>query len=227
MSIHSQQHTVDLLNSLCCAYLCILDVCCWRVNKSSRLTCPLMSAPRQSEMEMESLVMARKQLLQQWSGSLLGMRRRDEALSAMQEAVWWEQGRGEAEYHCASDPLVLMSWEYVCNYVFIPYCGPCLPQHCQSPADLAGTRDWRLQEIHRWRAGAKWDINYAAELVPDGLCHLQKADQSEAAPAGGSAGPLQHLPPHSEGDRAHPRQAFQGSQRTKTSVSASFTQRGV
>lgn len=46
-----------------------------------------MSVPRQSEMEMESLVMARKQLLQQWSSSLLGMRRRDEALNAMGEAV--------------------------------------------------------------------------------------------------------------------------------------------
>lgn len=46
-----------------------------------------MFVPVQSEMEMESLVMARKQLLQQWSSSLLGMGRRDEALSAMQEAV--------------------------------------------------------------------------------------------------------------------------------------------
>lgn len=50
-------------------------------------TCVLMFVPVQSEMEMESLVMARKQLLQQWSSSLLGMGRRDEALSAMQEAV--------------------------------------------------------------------------------------------------------------------------------------------
>lgn len=41
----------------------------------------------QAEMEMESLVMARKQLLQQWNSSLVGMRRRDEAFSAMQEAV--------------------------------------------------------------------------------------------------------------------------------------------
>lgn len=41
----------------------------------------------QAEMEMESLVMARKQLLQQWSSSLVGMRRQDEAFSAMQEAV--------------------------------------------------------------------------------------------------------------------------------------------
>ncbi|KAM7393646.1 hypothetical protein PAMP_020503 [Pampus punctatissimus] len=41
----------------------------------------------EAEMEMESLVMARKQLLQQWNSSLVGMRRRDEAFSAMQEAV--------------------------------------------------------------------------------------------------------------------------------------------
>lgn len=41
----------------------------------------------QAEMEMESLAMARAQLLQQWNGSLLGMRRRDEAFSAMQEAM--------------------------------------------------------------------------------------------------------------------------------------------
>ncbi|KAM9363274.1 coiled-coil domain-containing protein 40 [Symphorus nematophorus] len=39
------------------------------------------------EMEMESLVKARKQLLQQWSSSLVTMSRREEALSAMQDAV--------------------------------------------------------------------------------------------------------------------------------------------
>nr|XP_040042055.1 coiled-coil domain-containing protein 40 isoform X1 [Gasterosteus aculeatus aculeatus] len=44
-------------------------------------------AHSEAEMEMESLVMARKQLLQQWSSSLVGMRRQDEAFSAMQEAV--------------------------------------------------------------------------------------------------------------------------------------------
>lgn len=42
----------------------------------------------QAEMEMESLVMARKQLVQQWSSSLMGIGRRDEAFSAMQEALW-------------------------------------------------------------------------------------------------------------------------------------------
>ncbi|XP_073328647.1 coiled-coil domain-containing protein 40 [Pagrus major] len=41
----------------------------------------------EAEMEMESLVMARKQLLQQWSSSLMGLGRRDEAFSAMQEAM--------------------------------------------------------------------------------------------------------------------------------------------
>ncbi|KAI4832920.1 hypothetical protein KUCAC02_015856, partial [Chaenocephalus aceratus] len=41
----------------------------------------------EAEMEMESLVLARNQLLQQWSGSLVAMRRRDEAFSAMQDAV--------------------------------------------------------------------------------------------------------------------------------------------
>lgn len=41
----------------------------------------------QAEMEMASLVMARKQLLQKWSSSLMELGRRDEAFSAMQEAV--------------------------------------------------------------------------------------------------------------------------------------------
>ncbi|XP_038570330.1 coiled-coil domain-containing protein 40 isoform X2 [Micropterus salmoides] len=41
----------------------------------------------EAEMEMESLVMARRQLMHQWNSSLVGMRRRDEAFSAMQEAV--------------------------------------------------------------------------------------------------------------------------------------------
>ncbi|XP_029295682.1 coiled-coil domain-containing protein 40, partial [Cottoperca gobio] len=40
-----------------------------------------------AEMEMESLVMVRNQLMQQWNRSLVGMRRRDEAFCAMQEAV--------------------------------------------------------------------------------------------------------------------------------------------
>lgn len=45
----------------------------------------------QSELELESLVVARNQLMQHWTSSLLEMGRQDEALGAMQEAVRWEQ----------------------------------------------------------------------------------------------------------------------------------------
>ncbi|XP_058490512.1 coiled-coil domain-containing protein 40-like [Solea solea] len=41
----------------------------------------------EAEMEIESLLMMRKHLLQQWNKSLLGMEKRDEAFSAMQEAM--------------------------------------------------------------------------------------------------------------------------------------------
>lgn len=41
----------------------------------------------QAEMEMASLLMAHKQLFQQWNSSLVGMRRRGEAFAAMQEAM--------------------------------------------------------------------------------------------------------------------------------------------
>ncbi|XP_039860621.1 coiled-coil domain-containing protein 40 [Simochromis diagramma] len=41
----------------------------------------------EAEMEMESLLVARKQLLQQWSSCLMGLRRRDEAFGAMQEVI--------------------------------------------------------------------------------------------------------------------------------------------
>ncbi|XP_041641534.1 coiled-coil domain-containing protein 40 [Cheilinus undulatus] len=40
-----------------------------------------------AQMEVESLAMTRKQLLQQWNSSLVELRRRDEAFSAMQEAM--------------------------------------------------------------------------------------------------------------------------------------------
>uniref|UniRef100_A0A665UPX6 Coiled-coil domain containing 40 n=1 Tax=Echeneis naucrates TaxID=173247 RepID=A0A665UPX6_ECHNA len=40
----------------------------------------------EAAMEMESLMMMRKQLLQQWNSSLAGMRKQDEAFSAMQDA---------------------------------------------------------------------------------------------------------------------------------------------
>lgn len=42
----------------------------------------------QAEMEMETVLMARKQLLQQWNSSLVGMRKRDEAFSVMQKTLW-------------------------------------------------------------------------------------------------------------------------------------------
>uniref|UniRef100_UPI003AAAC844 coiled-coil domain-containing protein 40 n=1 Tax=Centroberyx gerrardi TaxID=166262 RepID=UPI003AAAC844 len=41
----------------------------------------------EAQMEMDSLVMERKQLLQQWDSSLVGMRKRDEAFTALQEAL--------------------------------------------------------------------------------------------------------------------------------------------
>ena len=41
----------------------------------------------QAQMEMDSLGMERKQLLQQWNSSLVGMRRRDDAYTAMLEAL--------------------------------------------------------------------------------------------------------------------------------------------
>ncbi|KAI1896397.1 hypothetical protein AGOR_G00094360 [Albula goreensis] len=41
----------------------------------------------EAQMEMDSLLVEQKQLLQQWNSSLLGMRRRDEAYTAMQEAL--------------------------------------------------------------------------------------------------------------------------------------------
>ncbi|KAG9350054.1 hypothetical protein JZ751_026407 [Albula glossodonta] len=41
----------------------------------------------EAQMEMDSLIVEQKQLLQQWNSSLLGMQRRDEAYTAMQEAL--------------------------------------------------------------------------------------------------------------------------------------------
>ena len=38
-------------------------------------------------MEIENISLEKKQLFQQWNSSLIGMRRRDEAHSAMQEAL--------------------------------------------------------------------------------------------------------------------------------------------
>ncbi|XP_062852644.1 coiled-coil domain-containing protein 40 [Trichomycterus rosablanca] len=41
----------------------------------------------EAQMEMDSLIMERKQLLQQWNSSLVGMKRRDEAYTTLQEAL--------------------------------------------------------------------------------------------------------------------------------------------
>lgn len=38
-------------------------------------------------MEIEAICLEKKQLLQQWNSSLIGMTRRDEAYSAIQEAL--------------------------------------------------------------------------------------------------------------------------------------------
>ena len=98
------------------------------------------------------------------------------------------------------------------------FCCLCFPKHKRAPGDLIGQRDWRLQEIHHWRTGEEWDTDSAAELVPDGWCHLQKADQSETGPVRGSTGRIQHLQPQPEWLREHPRQAHEGGERAKPSV---------
>ena len=41
----------------------------------------------EAHMEIDSINLEKKQLFQQWNSSLIGMRRRDEAHSAMQEAL--------------------------------------------------------------------------------------------------------------------------------------------
>lgn len=41
----------------------------------------------QAEMDIDSLALAQKKLLQQWRTTLVGMAKRDEALSAMQVAL--------------------------------------------------------------------------------------------------------------------------------------------
>nr|XP_046258864.1 coiled-coil domain-containing protein 40 isoform X2 [Scatophagus argus] len=58
-----------------------------QVSAQAEETQAAKEALSEAEMEMESVAMARKQLLQQWSSSLMGIGRRDEAFSAMQEAV--------------------------------------------------------------------------------------------------------------------------------------------
>ncbi|KAM7009676.1 coiled-coil domain-containing protein 40 [Tautogolabrus adspersus] len=58
-----------------------------QANAQAEETQAAKEALAEAEMEMESLAMARRQLMQQWSSSLMGMRRRDEAFSAMQDAM--------------------------------------------------------------------------------------------------------------------------------------------
>ncbi|XP_026158224.1 coiled-coil domain-containing protein 40 [Mastacembelus armatus] len=58
-----------------------------QTNAQTEETKAAKEALSEAEMEMESLIIARKQLLQQWNSSLMGVRRRDEAFGAMQEAI--------------------------------------------------------------------------------------------------------------------------------------------
>ncbi|KAG7219047.1 hypothetical protein INR49_019354, partial [Caranx melampygus] len=52
-----------------------------------RLTKDMERLTQQAEVRMDSLVMSRQQLLQQWNSNLAGMKRQDEAFIAMQEAT--------------------------------------------------------------------------------------------------------------------------------------------
>ena len=47
----------------------------------------LQEALNEAHMEIEQISLEKKQLFQQWSSSLIGMRRRDEAHAAMLEAL--------------------------------------------------------------------------------------------------------------------------------------------
>ncbi|XP_008303234.1 coiled-coil domain-containing protein 40 [Stegastes partitus] len=58
-----------------------------QANAQAEETLAVKEALSEAEMETELLLMARKQLLQQWNSSLTGMRRRDEAFNAMQDAM--------------------------------------------------------------------------------------------------------------------------------------------
>lgn len=71
IKITNYSHTVKYMNELR-NWFCVLSH---------------FSVCLQAEMEMASLLMARKQLLQQWNSSLVGMRRRGEAFTAMQDAT--------------------------------------------------------------------------------------------------------------------------------------------
>ncbi|XP_061626038.1 coiled-coil domain-containing protein 40-like isoform X1 [Phyllopteryx taeniolatus] len=58
-----------------------------QTNAQAETTLATKEALSEAEMQMESLAMAQKQLLQQWNSSLLSMRRQDEEFGTMQEAV--------------------------------------------------------------------------------------------------------------------------------------------
>ncbi|KAM3622956.1 uncharacterized protein V6R79_005365 [Siganus canaliculatus] len=64
-----------------------IDLCDVQTSAQAEETQAVKEALAEAETEMESLMMSRKQLLQQWNSSLMALRRKDEALTAMQEAV--------------------------------------------------------------------------------------------------------------------------------------------
>ncbi|XP_061888603.1 coiled-coil domain-containing protein 40-like [Entelurus aequoreus] len=65
----------------------LMDVYEAQTNAQAETTHATQEALSEAEMQMESLAMAQKQLLQQWNSSLLSMRRQDEEFGTMQEAV--------------------------------------------------------------------------------------------------------------------------------------------
>nr|XP_057924340.1 coiled-coil domain-containing protein 40-like [Doryrhamphus excisus] len=58
-----------------------------QTNAQAETTHATQEALSEAEMQMESLAMAQKQLLQQWNSSLMNMRRQDEEFGAIREAV--------------------------------------------------------------------------------------------------------------------------------------------
>ncbi|XP_061844024.2 coiled-coil domain-containing protein 40-like [Nerophis lumbriciformis] len=65
----------------------LMDVYEAQTNAQAETTHATQEALSEAEMQMESLAMAQKQLLQQWNSSLLSMRRQDEEFGTIQEAV--------------------------------------------------------------------------------------------------------------------------------------------
>ncbi|XP_054635838.1 coiled-coil domain-containing protein 40-like isoform X2 [Dunckerocampus dactyliophorus] len=64
-----------------------MDIYEAQTNAQAETTHATQEALSEAEMQMESLAMAQKQLLQQWNSSLLSMRRQDEEFGVIQEAV--------------------------------------------------------------------------------------------------------------------------------------------